>query len=255
MKLWAILAMVCFLVLGGGCAPAKRATRERTLSANEVISKVRERDDQIKTLKGDGSITIESPEASNSGSFDVDLKKPDSLRVEFNGPFGIHIGTLMLSSQQYVFYDARENQATVGKPSKETLRSMFHISLQLDELIKAFTGAFLSHHENDSLEHFSVIDDLYVLRYRTSKGMIEYRIDPDQYLVASFRSLDAQGKPDIVALSSRFDDEPVVAMPRLLRVIMPQERRSITIAYDDIHINVPAHCTFTIPKQAEIHYR
>src|SRR5262245_1425485 len=106
------------LMFGAGCTSSKHVVRERTLAVNDVVAKTLMRDQKIRTLRGDGNITIESPEASNSGSFDVDLKKPDSLRIKLSGPFGIHIGTLMMSPQQYIFYNARENSATVGKPDQ-----------------------------------------------------------------------------------------------------------------------------------------
>jgi outer membrane lipoprotein-sorting protein len=243
------------MIVGNGCSPSKGVVHEGALPLEEILRRVRERNQHIKTLKGDGSITVESPEESNSGSFDVDLKKPDSLRVEFSGPFGIHVGTLTLSPQQFVFYDWRENTATIGKPDGKTLRSVFRISLRFDEILRAFTGEFLADDAPDSLRHFSVMDDLYVIRYQTGEGEKEFRIDPETFVVSGYRLLDDKGIPKLIATASKFDEEQGVITPRLLRVIVPGERRSVTIVYSNIKLNEPVQCSFALPRRAEVIYR
>lgn len=255
MKIWAWTAIACLVLLGLRCSPSRAVAVNLALPVDEVVSRVRSHDQQIATLKGSGNITVESPEASNSGSFDVDLKKPDSLRVDLSGPFGIHVGTLMISRERYLFYNARENTATVGTPDGTTLQSMFRVRLKFDEILRAFTGEFLTTAVPDSLDQFAVRDNLYLLRYRARGGIQEYRVDPALFVVTSYRFLMPDGKPEMIALASRFDDGSPVVMPRLVRVILPEERRSVTIAYSDIALNEPVECSFPLPRQAEIYYR
>jgi outer membrane lipoprotein-sorting protein len=249
-KLWLTPAVV-LMFLSLGCGSTTPVLRVRSLSVDEVVLRVRQRDHSVSTLKGEGSITVESPEASNSGSFEAELKKPDSLRVELRGPFGIHIGTLLLSNTQFLFYNWRDNTTTSGKPDGSTLKSMFRIALQFDEVFNVFTGEFLSIAGKDSLLNFSVQNDLYVLRYRTEDGVKEYRVDGDAFIVTSYRLLDSTGKAKVIAIASRLDHVSDTPMPKLLRIILPNERRSVTIAYGDININNEVHCSFTPPQQAE----
>ena len=246
--------LVTVLVALHGCAPTKKIVkRERTLSANEALTLVRERNEKVKTLRGDGSITIESPEGSNNGSFDAMVKKPDSLCVELSGPLGIHVGSLFLSREQFIFYNRFENTAVVGKPDGKTLRSMFRLKMQFDEVIDAFTGEFPTVSKSDSLEGFSVNEEgFYVLMYRTAEGKKEYRIDGDAFIVAGYRVFDERGSVTINASAGNVDENDSLPIPRFLRIIFPHEHRSITIAYDDVAVNDPVECTFTIPKQAEI---
>lgn len=242
------------LIAVEGCAPAKKLVRhERTLSADKVLMLVRERNEKVTTLKGDGSITIESPEGSNNGSFDAMLKKPDSLCVELNGPFGIHVGSLFLSREQFIFYNRFENTAVVGKPDGKTLRSMFKLKMQFDEVIDAFTGEFPTVSKSDSLERFSVNDEgFYVLIYHTADGKKEYRIDGDAFIVTSYRVFDREGKAVVNASAGNVDEGDAIPVPRFLRIIFPREHRSVTIAYDDVAVNEAVECSFSIPKQAEI---
>ena len=225
------------------------------MSLDEVLRHVQERNAGVKTLQGSGTITVESPEGSSSGSFDARLKKPDSLRVEFSGPFGIHIGTLALSREQFLFYNRMENRAVVGKPDGSILQSMFKLKMQFDEILDAFTGEFPTAGSADSLDRFNVDEDLYVIRYRSEGGIKEYRVDGDAFVVTSYRVLDTASRAILTSFASRLEEAKTVVMPRLLRVVFPKERRSVTIAYDDIEINGPVECSFTLPKQAEVIFR
>src|SRR5438552_3424073 len=123
------------MFLAGCGGPKETAKLEHNLPIDSVFARVQQRYAYVKTLKGGGSITVESREASQNGSFDVDLKKPDSVLVELHGPFGLHVGTLSLSRDQFIFYNRMENNAVVGKPDGETLHSMFHLNMQFDELL------------------------------------------------------------------------------------------------------------------------
>jgi hypothetical protein len=235
-----------------GCISTDKIVLKRDLSIEEVLQRVRERNQIIKTLKGDGTITVESPEESNSGSFDVMLKKPDSLRVEFSGPFGIHVGTLMLSRDKFLFYNSMENKVITGTPDGNTLQSMFRLKMNFEEVVRAFTGEFPMEVSNDSLIRFVVKDDQYVMTFHKDRSTVECYIDGDTFVVTAYRVLDIEGTAILTALASRFESTGDITMPTLLRVIFPKERRSVTIAYSDVQINEPVECSFIPPPQAHI---
>lgn len=237
------------------CSVQKEVMRERTLSLDEVMHNVAERNGKINTLRGDGSITIESPERSSNGGFELNLRKPDSVLVEFSGPFGIHFGTLMLARQEFVFYNSLDNKAVVGAPDGMTLSALFNLKMQFDEILKAFTGEFGTVSEGDTLTLFNVEDGMYVAVYKSGEYQKEYRIDGDTFVVLSYRVLGEEGHPLVTAIASQVEETGETAMPMLLRVIFPVERRSITIAYDDVSINDAVDCFFALPKQADVIYR
>ena len=238
-----------------GCAPTRKITTERSLSLDKVLRRVKERNEKIKMLSGEGSITVESSETSNSGSFSVDVKKPDSLRMEFRGPFGIHAATLMLSREKFLFYNWMENTAIVGKPDGKTLNAILRFKMELDQIINTFTGEIASVGDEDSIMRFSVENNLYVLRYRSADGKKEYWIDGDSFIVTDYRVMNPQGETILITHTSDPEEIENIQTPMFLRVVFPKEHQSITIAYDDIKINKPVSCYFSAPKQAEIIYR
>lgn len=250
-------AVAVLIVMAGveSCGPTRPLMKEPLLPADEVVKRVEERNASIRTVDGSGSITVESPEQSSSGSFSLLLKKPDSLRVELNGPFGIRVGTLMLSRDQFLYYNRMDNSAVVGKPDGSTLNSLFRIRLKFDEVLHAFTGEFPSPAGGDTLEKFGVENGLYLLRYHGGDCSREYLVDPDGFVVTGYRMIDSTGKTAVTMSASDLDQVDHIAMPRLLRVVFPHEKRSVTIAYNDLQFNEPVICRFDLPRKADLIHR
>ncbi len=252
MRFGSAILLGALAAASGGCVAPRAVVRERTLAAEEVVRNVSDRNESIRTMRGSGTITVESPDASHSGSFDVEMRKPDSVRVEIRGPFGIHAGTLMLSRDRFLFYNWMENTAVVGKPDGRTMSSVLQLRLGFDEVVHAFSGEFPAPRREDSLEQFSVDNGFYVFRYAGREGRTEYRVDGDAFVVASYRTFDTAGIPRLTMIATRIEEEGGIAMPMLLRVIMPAERRSVTVSYDDVNFNEPVACSFKPPKDAEV---
>jgi outer membrane lipoprotein-sorting protein len=223
-----------------------------TLSPQQVLTEVNARAQAIKTLKGDGTITIDSQEGSNSASFEVFLKKPDSVRVELQGPFGLHLGTLSLTKETFIFYDRRENVAITGIPNGKTLQSLFRLNLEYQEIMDIFTGEFFSYRQADSLLKFAIQDDQYVFHYRSGSDVTEYEIDGTYFYVSGFRVLDGEGNPQTYSMTQRPFEENVFSLPSFLRIVFAAERRSVTIVYDNIELNVPVRCSFSLPDNIQI---
>ena len=136
---WLVL-LSCSIVLFS-CAP-RPVLKELPQSPEEVFLRVMERNNSLHTLQSSGNISVDSPELSNSSAFRLSLKKPDSLLLELRGPFGIHIGTLSLTTKSFQFYNSLENQALVGTPDSSSLLSILHINMPVEQILDALTGAF-----------------------------------------------------------------------------------------------------------------
>jgi len=225
-----------------------------TLGAAQVVGRVEGRSEMIRSAKGEGVVTIESPEESGSSSFEMALRKPDSILVSLSGPFGIRFGALSFTRDRFLFYNYQENYAIVGKSDGSTLHAMFNLRMKFDEVMRAFTGEFFAS-QGDSLETFTAGSEEYILVYRSGAERKEYRVDGGDYFVRSYRVLDPDGHPTLTAIASDPDQTGPMVIPRLLRVIFPDERRSITVAYSDMEVNLPVSCSFTVPESADIFYR
>ncbi len=238
-----------------GCGTTVRARKELSLPPDRVMELVRQRSETVRTLRGEGVVTIESPEQSGSSSFSLNLKKPDSILVNLNGPFGIRFGTLLFSRDRFIFYNYQDNYAFVGKSDGTTLHSMFNLRMTFDEVMRAFTGEFFAPGAGMP-DSFVTDGESYVFTYRSGDSRTEYRVDGQDYFIRSYRVIDASGRPTLTAMASEPEEtEGTIVTPRLLRVVFPGERRSISVAYSDMQINREAACFFSIPKSADIFYR
>jgi outer membrane lipoprotein-sorting protein len=251
---WRRAALITSALLFAGCATSLRTARELTLDPDTVKEMVRRRIDAVGTLRGEGVVTIESPEESGSSSFTLDLKKPDSILVNLSGPFGIRFGTLQFTRERFVFYNYQDNYAFIGKSDGSTLHSMFNLRMTFDQVMRAFTGEFFSPGAT-APDSFSTDGESYVFTYRLDGGRTEYRVDGRDYFVRSYRVIDSSGRATVTATASEPEEDDGVVTPRLVRVVFPAERRSISVAYSEVEINREAGCSFTLPKSADIYQR
>ena len=111
----------------------------KAMDAGTLIMLVREHQDRLQSMAGYGTVTFESPEMAGTASFQLALRKPDSLLVTFEGPFGIDIGTLFVSAGKYLMYNSLENTVVTGVPSNAAIRSIIPFDLTLDQIIGAFS--------------------------------------------------------------------------------------------------------------------
>ena len=247
-------ALIAGALVAPGCATSLRAKRELTLAPERVMEMVRQRIDAVGTLRGEGVVTIESPEESGSSSFTLNLKKPDSILVNLSGPFGIRFGTLQFTRAQFVFYNYQDNYAFVGKSDGSTLHSMFNLRMTFDQVMRAFTGEFFAPGAA-APDSFSTDGESYVFSYRNGAEREEYRIDGQDYFVRSYRVIDPEGRATLTATAAEPEEDDGLVTPRLLRVVFPRERRSISVAYSEVEVNREASCSFTVPKSADIFQR
>ncbi|MBI3193926.1 MAG: DUF4292 domain-containing protein [Ignavibacteriae bacterium] len=223
---------------------------EQPTTHEEVFQRVMERNNLIHTLQSNGNISVDSPELSNSGTFRLSLKKPDSLLLEIRGPFGIHVGTLSLTKTTFQFYSALENQVVIGSPDSSSLLSILHVALPVEQILDAFTGAFPI--VVDSLIRFSITDEEYLMAFQRKGKTIEYRIDAESYIITDYLVKDVEDKVLYKAEASRITAGSDVSTPSVLKISFPDDGRSISLVYKKVNINEDVDCSFTLPEQVKV---
>jgi hypothetical protein len=160
---------------------------------------------------------------------------------------------MQLTRERFLFYNSMENRAYTGKPDGVTLRSLFRLRMDFQEILNAFTGEFPMKSASDSLIRFYVKDRTYVIGFQRNRETIEYYVDGFTFVVNTYRIIDRESNATLTAFASEVEETDGIAMPTLLRVIFPRERRSITITYDGLTVNGDVDCSYSLPSQAEVH--
>ncbi|MGA7159852.1 MAG: DUF4292 domain-containing protein [Bacteroidota bacterium] len=246
-------ALIFFSMIAlSGCAPTKELRRPAAnRSAQEVIDAVNAHRHDVTTLEAKGSISAETPSFANSGSFELRLKKPDSILVDIEGPFGIHVASALFAKDHYIFYNSFKNEVIEGDVDKGNLPAFMNIRIDPADVVDMFCGTRTFLPEEASPDSFTIGDDSYVLFFRHNNGATRYIVDGQVLLITGIEHIDSAGE---VWSEERFeydrrDDGTIV--PQTVRLSQYTLQTSVSLEYDDIHINVPlGPMTLHIPPDA-----
>lgn len=217
-----------------------------------LLTMVEENAARLSSLAGRGTVTFESPEIAGTAAFESTMKKPDSLLVTLEGPFGIDVGTFFLCKEQYVMYNSLENSVTSGDPNSSSIRSVIPFDLTNDQILNAFAGVFAVPSAANDLESYTIDDDMFLLTYTCGAKSCKYWIDPKYLLVARFEQHDANGDLVVEAKASAFTQQDDVAAARRVKITFPQQGRQISIVYSSIRLNAAdTDFRFTTPSSAK----
>jgi len=245
----------CAMVVLSSCAPRPAVLTLDTgaLSAGELISTVRERGSRLRSLSGSGSLAFESPAVAGSAFFTLALRKPDSLLVQLEGPFGIDVGTLLLTRERFLLYNSLENTVRTGPPDPAIFRSVLPVELTIDQVMEAFSGVFTIHGSPTDVRTYEVDGDRFRLVTECGVGECTYWIDPETAVVTAYRQTDATGRVLVEATAGSLAEEDAVFAPRRVRISLPSTGRRVSVAFSRIVINDPEPSfAFTIPPGAEV---
>ncbi|MEK9135518.1 MAG: DUF4292 domain-containing protein [Bacteroidota bacterium] len=247
------LLAFCALLLIASCAPKRsevlldtKATDARTL-----ISLVEEHQNKLHSVVGKGTVTFESPEIAGTAAFELALKKPDSLLVTFEGPFGIDLGALFISAGKYFIYNSMENRIITGVPSTGALRTIIPFDLSLDQVVGAFSGSFPFPSDTSVLQSYSIDNDAFHLSYKCGSRTCSYWVDSRYLLVTKYEMRDEFNDVVMEAVSSSIKEDEQVSAPRRIRVRFPNQGRQLSVQYSSIALNDPnPSFSYFVPSNA-----
>lgn len=227
-------------VLLAGCSSTQNIYREFN-SAAEFQEYFGTRVSGIKTFSGSGSLTIETPEFSNSANFKLSIKKPDSLKIELTGPFGISVGTLMMSRHNFVFFHGIENRSVKGKTDSNFLSSIVNMPISFDEILNIFTGSYFYSATDYSNAEMNSNEAYYLIRNNHESTVKEIWIDRKTINVTKLLEIGKDRTIDLDASAKSYENISGIEVPNWVRIIFPKQKRSLTIAYDNIKVNQPVN--------------
>ena len=245
-----VAAGVTLLMPSCAPKPAELVLDTAQVSPARIAEMIAQHDARLHSLAGGGTITFESPELSGSVFFTVAIKKPDSLLLRFEGPFGMDVGFLFASRERYVMYNALENQVIRGIPTAAGIRSVIPFDLTFDQLLDMLTGTFRLPPGTTLPQIYRVEDEWFHLVYPRPDDTTAYWIDPRAVTVAKYRVTGQTGTL-MEAETSMPEQQDNLTVPRLISVTFPETRRQISVYYSDLTLNTAALTfTYTIPPSA-----
>ena len=235
------------------CAPKRSEVLldTKATDANTLIALVQEHQNALLSVVGKGTVTFESPEIAGTAAFELALKKPDSLLVTFEGPFGIDLGTLFISPEKYLMYNSMENKVVTGVPSTAAIRSIIPFDLTLDQVVAAFSGSFPFPSDPQSIQTYSIDDDMFLLSFRCGSRTCRYWVDSRYVLVTKYEMRDEHDALIMDSVSSSFVEDGKARAPKRIRIRFPAQERQLSVSYSSITLNDPSPSfAYSIPSNA-----
>lgn len=253
MKCSPILLALAVPLLLVSCTPRRAAVvlDPTVTTPNLLRALVEENARNIVAVAGRGVITFDSPELAGSAAFESALKKPDSLLITLEGPFGIDVGTVFLCKDTYVVYNSMENSLLTGSPTGTSFRSFLPIDLTYEQILSAFSGVFPPPDQEAALATYMIEDEQFVMVYRCGTRRCTYVIDPYYLVVTRYEVKDDDGTLLLQARASSLTEHNGLGAARRIRIWFPMERRQVSIAFNTMNLNPDQlDFRFTLPSNA-----
>ena len=184
------------------------------------------------------------------------MQKPDSIYFSVLGPFGIELAQALVTKDDYVFYDALQNTAYIGKVNDDILKNIFKINLSFSDLIDAFIGSVnLTHNLYKQPNNYSVAGEQYVLTYVDTDNELTsvYKVDIRQLGITNYTLTSDDKTIDLEGKYSKFELIENVAIPFSIEISNKVENQELKIRYKNIYANSKGlKVKFELPDDAEI---
>ena len=96
----------------------------------------------------------------------LSLQKPDSVLINLQGPFGIKVGSALVTRTEFMFYNSIENKLITGLSSIENLNRILHMQLSFDDLLSLFGGGTFLEKDFHAPDEIQVEDHQYVFAFQ-----------------------------------------------------------------------------------------
>jgi hypothetical protein len=223
-----------------GCAPSQPMAVERTIAPDRLVKRLEANRRKIKTFSGAGSILIKTSDIDAKSSFLVEIKKPDSVKISFFGPFGIDLAFALVTPQNFQFYDAINNTLYQGKMKPGVMKQILKVNVDFENLLNIVTGSVnMTKELTGDPAKAELIDDLYRLTYNDSlnQKINQYYIKTDDLEIREFQQNNKSGQNILSAKYSDFRKIEENPIPQVISLSDIQNNQNIKIEYRTIEVN------------------
>ncbi len=243
----AVVHMLCAAVLlFGGCSLVRETAVTMDSSAAGVVVRVNARVGTVNTMHASGTLAIESPTMSNTASFLLNVRRPDSAKIIIRGPFGIRVGEALFTGSRFTFYNALTNEVVRGDVLEDGMPGIMDLHIKPVDIYNTFSGTRAFAAGETVPDSFMVSEKKYVLVFLHGAERTRYVVDPESFTIVSVQQISSGGGISLeeeYAFSKRSDGIFEPETVRILRddsaVLLSYERVTRNTALDPFTIEIP----------------
>ncbi len=243
----ALISLPFLAALEIACSSVKVLDLSRT-TPEEILQRVRLNQGVVSTLQASGAISIESAEFSGTGSISVSLKRPDSLLIKIEGPFGLDIGSMLLTEERFIYYDSYSNRVVTGATTKKNIRNLLRVDLSFSDVMDLISGTTSLTRQVVPPDSIAVDGGDLVLYFHNASSTERYRVDAERSVVTRYEVF-GDDEPILLTRFAKFSRIENTMLPHSIRVLT--RKQGLSLHYDEITINKPRLDLFiSIPENA-----
>ena len=230
------------------------ASVDKNMTIPEIKQRVNQNSNRISSVDAEGNIFFETPEESNSAFMTLSIHKPDSLYAKFQGPFGITAGNVLVTRDNFVYFNALENIVIKGPSSPLNLGAVLRIRVNFDDLIKGLSSSMVFSDETDKNSSLSITESEYVVTVTEADITKKYKIDPSGFYITNYSEYTtSSGTPSLEIKYSNFLEDNRKYFPMKIEINRPEASQFVSIDFRDYTLN-KNRLTYkiVIPKNAKI---
>lgn len=248
---WIVMTALAAVGLAGCTSTRTVAVGTASVSFEDAVDRSDDVYERLQSLSADGTIRIETPSLSQSGDFQLTLRKPDSVQITVEGPFGIRVAQAMITRSTFQAYSALENKLYVAATTPENLQKALRIDLAFDDILALFTGGRILEADRRAPDASGADgSDAYFL-FNDGDRSRRYVVDPSTLAIRKIQILDRRGA---MTFEQTFSDQIAagdIILPKIARATLHQRRQVITLRYDGLRPNpVDLQFSFSPPGNA-----
>jgi outer membrane lipoprotein-sorting protein len=231
------LAALLAVVFAGCSSTRTVAVGTTSVSFEEAVERSDATHDRLASLSADGTIRIETPSFSQSGEFQLALRKPDSVQITVEGPFGIRVAQALITRERFQAYSALENKLYVATTNPENLRKALRLDLEFDDILALFTGGRVLEADRRTPDAAGSDGGDAFFLFNDGDRSRRYVVDPSSLAIRKIQVLDRQGTMTFEQTFSDLISAGDLTIPKTARATLPQRRQIITLRYDGLRPN------------------
>lgn len=227
------------------------------IPVKEIKEKVNSNSVVIETMEASGNIAFDSPEQSGQGWIEVRIRKPDTVYVKIDGPFGISVAQALITRNDFIYYNVQENKAITGPTNDINIGAVLRIKVTFDELISGFSGGFFFEDETNDSDLAESESGFYTILKPETGGLLKYFIDPVLFTVQKYNKFDKNNKTLVEVNYNNYFEELASGkrfyFPANIKIKNPGKKQSVWVDYQNKNFNKPdLNFNVKIPKSAKI---
>ncbi len=251
-SLFSAAAVVLIIVSLSGCSSTQQTAIDHSLTASEIIASVNAQADSILTFSAYGNVNVQTPTMNQGAGLDLLVKKPDSVRIVIEGPFGITVLKALFTKDHFIAYNALNNSVFEGDPSKGLKGFPMISSFPLEVLIDALSGVRRFNNVTAEPDSFYSNDKFYTMVVSGNETSSKFLIDPNSMRISNVTTHKSNGELFFEEQYSYRQLENGRWVPSTATIFVPQKQVTLDISFDEITINEAIESMLiSVPEEAD----